>query len=248
MQIDLTGKVALVTGSAHRVGKAIALELARRGANQVIHYNGSGDKAPETVVAIQALGVRAISHKADLSDLAQVDGLFTAIEAEYGRLDILVNSASIFDPGNLATLSLDAWQRSLDVNLTAPFLCSQRAVRLMRRNASANNGVIVNICDESVNKGFVTYPQHSVSKAGLLMLSRLSARSFAPDIRVNAVVLGSVLRPPDYDDTRWNASAMRTLLKRNGTVEDVARAIAYLVTEDYLTGTVLMVDGGEALT
>ncbi len=247
MRSELADKVALVTGSGQRVGRAIALELARRGAHQLIHYHSSVEKAQQTIAEVQALGVRAVGHHADLSDSAQVDGLFAAVQAAYGRIDILVNSAAIFDRGDLATLSLDDWQRSLSVNLTGPFLCTQHAVAAMRRNQGPNHGAIVNICDGSVSKGFVNYPQHSVSKAGLMMLTRLSARSFGPDIRVNAVVVGRVLRSPDYDIVRWNNTIDRVPLKRAGDAEDVARAVTYLVEEDYLTGTFLTVDGGESL-
>jgi len=244
MHQSLAGKVALVTGSAHRVGKAIALELARRGAHQLIHYSASETEAAQTVAEVQALGVQAISFRADQSDPAQVAALFEAVSAHFGRLDILVNSASIFEQADLLTLSLADWQRTLSINLTGPFLCSQRAVPLMRVNGG---GVIVNIADNSGRHGSPTYPQHSVSKAGLLMLTQVSARAFGPDVRVNAVIPGAMLRPPDYDDARWAKAYANTPLRRAGSAEDVARAVAYLAEEDFTTGTVLNIDGGEAL-
>lgn len=245
MRRDLTGKVALVTGSAHRVGKAIALELARRGVHQVVHYSSSEEEALQTSDEIAAVGVQTIRLKADQSDPAQVSGLFETIQAKFGRLDILVNSASIFQKADFLTLSYDEWQRTLAVNLTGPFLCTQHAARLMRANG--HSGVIINISDNSVFKGWPSYPAHSVSKSGLLMLTKVTARALAPDIRVNAVVPGMVLEPPGFDEVQWQRDAQRVPIKRPGCAEDVARAVVYLAEEDYLTGAVLTVDGGESL-
>jgi pteridine reductase len=245
MRRDLNGKVALVTGSAHRVGKAIALELARRGVHQIVHYNSSDAEAMQTADEISALGVQAVRIKADQADPAQIEKLFEAIQAHFGRLDILVNSASIFDQGDLLTLSFDDWERSLATNLTGPFLCTQQAARLMRN--TGRGGVIINISDESGLKGWAAYPQHSVSKAGLLMLTKVAARALAPDIRVNALVPGMILPPPGYDPATWERNAQRMPLKRAGDPEDVACAVGYLAEEDYLTGVVLTIDGGEAL-
>lgn len=245
MKADLSGKIALVTGSAHRVGRAVALELARRGCHLMVHYNGSADKAAETVEEIRALGVRAESFRADMAEPDQIAALFAEIKRVYSRLDILVNSASIFDTGVLIDLSLEDWERSIRVNLTAPFLCTQHAARMMRE--AGVPGAIVNISDLGGLHGEPSYPQHSVSKAGLLMLTRVAARSLGPDIRVNAVIPGMVLRPPDMDEATWDKLAGRVPLQRDGSAEDVARAIAYLLSEDYLTGTVITVDGGEHL-
>ncbi len=245
MRHELTGKVALVTGSAHRVGKAIALELARRGVHQVIHYSSSEKEAIQTSDEIAALGVQTMRFKADQSDPAQVNRLFEAIRAKFSRLDILVNSASMFQKADFLTLSYEDWQRTLAINLTGPFLCTQHAARLMRGNGQG--GVIVNISDGSVFKGWPSYPAHSVSKSGLLMLTKVAARALAPDIRVNAIVPGMVLEPPGFDDAEWQRSAQRMPIKRPGSAEDVARAVAYLAEEDYLTGAVLTVDGGESL-
>ena len=244
MRQDLHGKVGLVTGSAHRVGKAIALELARRGMNQIIHYHTAAAAAVETLAEVRALGVRVISFQADQADSAQIAALFAAVQAEFGRLDVLVNSAAGFDQADLLTLDLADWNRTLAVNLTGPFLCMQQAVRLMRIH---DGGVIINISDESGWRGMARYPAHSVAKAGLLMLTEVAAKAFAPDVRVNAVIPGAVLRPPGYDDERWARAYRNVPLQRPGTGEDVARAVAFLAEEDYLTGTTLTVDGGESI-
>lgn len=243
MQVELRGKVALVTGSAHRVGKVIALELAKHGVHQVIHYHGSAEQAEETLQEVRALGVDAISVRADQSDPTEVDMLFNTLRAHFGRLDILVNSAATFQRADLMTLSLEDWQHTLNINLTGPFLCTQRAAALMREGGQG--GVIINIADIGGLKGWVNYPHHSVSKAGLLMLTRVAARALAPDIRVNAVVPGAVLQPPNYSNEQWKKSTQPIPIGHPGTAEDVARAVVYLASEDYLTGTVLTVDGGE---
>lgn len=240
--MNLSGRNALVTGSAHRVGKAIALDLAAAGAHLVVHYNTSQDAARETAAEIAALGRRVVALPADLSQPAQINALFARIEAEFGALDVLVNSASIMETGDAATLSLEAWNRSLSVNLTAPFLCAQHAARLMR---SRDQGVIVNIADGSALRPWATYPAHSVSKAGLVMLTQVLARAFAPAIRVNAVCPGPVLKPPDWDEARWARVGQNTLLKRTGSGYDVARAVRCLIENDYITGETLVVDGGE---
>lgn len=246
--MNLANRIALVTGAAHRVGKAIALELAAAGAQLVIHYNTSEDAARKTVAEIQALGAnaerstRAVSLPADLSRPEQINALFARIEAEFGALDVLVNSASIMETGDAATLSLEAWNRALTVNLTAPFLCAQHAARLMQ---GRDEGVIINIADGSALRPWATYPAHSVSKAGLVMLTQVLAKAFAPAIRVNAVCPGPVLKPPDWDEARWARVGQNTLLKRTGSGYDVARAVRCLIENDYITGETLVVDGGE---
>lgn len=240
--MNLVNGVALVTGAAQRVGKVIALELAGAGADLVIHYNSSESAARKTVAEIQALGRHALALRADLSQPAQIDSLFTRVEAEFGALDVLVNSASIMESGDARTLPLEAWSRSLAVNLTAPFRCAQHAARLMQ---GRREGVIVNITDGSALRPWAAYPAHSVSKAGLVALTQVLAKALAPNIRVNAVCPGPVLKPPGFDEARWTRLAQRTLLKRAGSGYDVAHAVRFLIENDYVTGETLVVDGGE---
>jgi len=243
MRIDLTGKVALVTGSAHRVGKAIALELAAHGVHQVIHYFQSETKAIQTEQEIQNLGVKTLRMGSDLGDPKQIATLFEAIRERFGHLDILVNSASVFEKSSLPNVALDEWTRSLNVNLSAPMLCMQAAVRLMPETG----GAVVNILDMNALKGNPNRVSHSVSKAGLLMLTQLAARTLAPHIRVNAVVPGPVLISPTATAEQWEQHGIKLPVKRVGTVEDVARGVVYLVSEDFITGEILTVDGGEHL-
>jgi len=241
--MELTGKVAVVTGSAHRVGKTIAMALARAGAHIVVHYHGSS-QAPATVAEIEALGVRAIGVAADLASPAGATAVFEAAAREFGGVDVLVNSASNFQKANVLTLSPEDWQDTLNINLSAPFFCAQLAARSMLERGG---GAIVNIVDLSALRPWATYPAHSVSKAGLVMLTQVLAKALAPTIRVNAVASGPVMKPDDWSDARWQATGAHTLLKRTGSGYDVARAVLFLLREDYVTGTTVRVDGGRSI-
>jgi NAD(P)-dependent dehydrogenase (short-subunit alcohol dehydrogenase family) len=259
MRVRINQQVALVTGGAHRVGKAIAVELARQGAHIVVHYNTSGeDSVRATVQEIKSLGVDALSVQADLSQPEGVEALFAAVRQRFGKLHILINSASIFQKRGLLEITLEEWRQTMDINLTAPFLCTQQAAALIRETLNhepdeettisrAESGCIVNIGDRGSLSPWVEYAHHGISKAGLLMLTKVSAASLGPDIRVNMVIPGAVLKPPDYSEEQWLKSGLKTPLRRTGAAEDVARAVAYLVTESFVTGAVLEVDGGAAL-
>ena len=242
--MNLTDKVVLVTGGAHRVGKAIALELARAGAHVAVHYRSAGAAVTDTIAEIEALGVRAVAVQADLSTEAGVAALFAQVEAAFGGLDVLVNSAAGMEPGDVRTLTREAWQRVLDLNLTAPFFCAQGAAALMSQRGG---GAIVNIGDLAGRQPWAKYPAHSVSKAGLEMVTQVLAKALAPEIRVNTVVPGPVLKPDDWDEAKWARSGAHTLLKRTGSGYDVARAVRFLLESDYVTGTSLVVDGGRLI-
>ncbi len=243
--MDLQGKVALVTGGAIRVGKAISLELAAAGADIVVNYNSSAGPAEETVAEIQKLGRRAIAQQADVSQGDQVQRLIDRAVSELGRLDVLVNSASVWRRTPWAELDEAEWDRQIAVDLKGPFLCARAAAPHL---AAHGDGAIVNIVDLSAFAPFPNFLPHSVAKAGLLNMTYSLAMELAPAVRVNAIAPGPVLPPPDYTEQQLAASARRTLLKRWGTPEDVARAVRYLVEAEYVTGAVLPVDGGERLT
>ncbi len=248
MQVKIEKKVALVTGSAHRVGKAIALEMANRGANIVIHYNSSSDTVVrDTVQDMKSMGVDALAVQADISTAEGVTHLFESVVEHFGTLHILVNSASIFQQRELLDVSLDDWQKTMAINVTAPLLCTQAAAELMAKNTPPG-GAIVNILDRGAVMPWKEYAHHGVSKAALAMLTQTSAVALGPDIRVNAVLPGPVERPDDVTQEQWEAVGNKTLLNRVGAAEDVARAVAYLVTESFLTGTTIHVNGGRHLT
>ena len=249
MQADLTDKVALVTGSAHRVGRAIALELARCGAHIVVHYHSSSpDAARSTVQDAKSLGVDAFAVQADVGTAEGVTQIFAAVQEHFGRLHVLVNSASNFQKRQLLEVTLEEWQETLAINLTGPFLCTQAAAALMRQN-DPPGGVIINIGDRGSLEPWPDYAHHGISKAGLLALSQVSAASLGPDIRVNTVIPGPVMKPAgrSMSDADWAKVGQRLPLRRTGHAEDVARAVAYLAGEDFLTGAVLHVNGGEHL-
>jgi NAD(P)-dependent dehydrogenase (short-subunit alcohol dehydrogenase family) len=240
----LADRVALITGGAHRVGRGIALALARAGAHVVVHYHTAAHEADETVQAIAALGRRALAVQADLRDPAQVERMFDAAAAHFTHLDVLVNSAGIMERTDALEISVEQWDRTLEVNLRAPFLCSQHAARRM---PAEGGGVIVNIADVAGLRPWPHYVHHSVSKAGLIMLTQTLALALAPRVRVNAVVPGPVAMPQGWEAEHWRSIWERLPLQRAGTPDDVGAAVVYLAQADFATGSVLTVDGGDLL-
>lgn len=246
MQQELNGKVALVTGSARRVGRAIMLGFARAGAHVVIHHSSSDDDAATAAEEARALGVETLIVKADLKHYGEAARLFDEISARFGRLDVLVNSASNFEQKDFLDIPPDEWDAVMNVNLRAPFWCTQFAGRMMREAGIA--GAVVNIADNSGLRPWSARPHHSISKAGLIMLTEVSARALAQyQIRVNCIVLGPILPAPDQDEATWSKVEARLPLKRSGEPDDAARAAVFLATNDYITGAALRVDGGEWL-
>lgn len=248
MQIDLNNQVAIVTGSAHRVGRAIALALAKEGVHIVVHYNSAAsDVVRDTMQDIRSLGVDAITVQANLAQPGGVATLFEAVAGHFGRLDILINSASVFPKGDIMDVTLESWQTTLDVNLTAPFLCTQAAVRMFRQRHPVS-GCIINILDRGAVMPWTRRPHHGISKAGLWMLTQTCAMSFAPDVRVNAIMPGPVMPVPGTKDEDWQKiGESHTLLRRAGNADDIGRAAVYLAREDFITGALLPVNGGEHL-
>lgn len=249
MYIDLSDKVALVTGSARRVGKAIALELARNGVHIMVHYSGSTpEEVRETMLEIKSCGVDAYDVQADLNQTAAVDTIIEALQEKFGRLDILVNSASVFQKRNLMDVTLEDWQTTMNINLRAPFLLTQAAARMMQTNTPIG-GSIINICDRGTDGPWPEYAHHGISKAGLWALTQVSAVSLGPHIRVNAIVPGPVMKPAgkSMSDDEWSKLGDQNPLKTVGEATDVGRAVVYLARESFLTGALIHVNGGEHL-
>jgi 3-oxoacyl-[acyl-carrier protein] reductase len=243
---DLKDKVVCVTGAARRVGRAIALEFARQGAHLVIHHNASDADAASAAAEARALGVEALIVKANQSDPDDVARMFATIRTRYGRLDVMVNSAAGFTRTPLLAIDFAEWQSVLGVNLTGPFLCTQHAARLMIEGGQG--GAIINISDNSGLKPWAARPAHSVSKAGVIMLTQVSALNLAEhNIRVNCVVPGPVLRPAGEPEEVLDQIARALPLKHIGEPSDIARACVFLATNDFATGTILRIDGGEGL-
>lgn len=242
--MDPRGKFALVTGAAHRVGRALALGLARAGADVAVHYHSSESKAGRTTEAIKSLGRNAVGLRADLSDPDACGALVAAAAQRLGGLDILVNSASLFESAPFEAITAEAWDRVHAVNLRAPFLLTRAAAPLLRER----NGAVVNIADLAGVQAWRSFAHHGVSKAGLIHLTRISARALAPAVRVNCIVPGTVLPPEDYTEEQVGRSVSRAALERIGSPEDVVQALLFLIRSDFATGSVVTVDGGRLLT
>ncbi len=240
--MDPKGKTALVTGGAHRVGKAITLALARAGANVVINYHASANAAEETAAEAGALGVGTLISQANVSDRQQVEAMVAAAKDRFGSIDILVNGASRFEKTPFPTQDVSAWHRVLDILIHGSFYCANAVAPLMLERGE---GAIVNIVDLAAWEPWPDFAAHSVGKAGLMALTHQLALELAPAIRVNAVAPGPVLPPPDYTEAQMARVAQRTLLNRWGVADDVSQAILYLIQADYVVGEVIIVDGGE---
>ena len=238
--MELAGKVALVTGAARRVGRAIALATARAGADVAVHYNRSGAQAQAAVEEIQAVGVAAEAIRADLADPAEIESMFSGIRERFGRLDVLVNSAAVFDRTPIESLTAEQWDAEMAVNARAAALCIRWAVPLM-----ADGGTIVNIADVAAEKGWAGFPAYCASKAALLALTRSAAMALAGrNIRVNAVAPGVVQWQEGATEGEKQDVLSRVPLRRAGSADDVAAAVVFLARHDYMTGQNLRVDGG----
>jgi 3-oxoacyl-[acyl-carrier protein] reductase/pteridine reductase len=244
--VELSGKVALVTGGAIRVGKAITLMLAQAGAHVVVNYNSSAGPAQETLAAAQAAGVEGLAVQCDVADLDAVQAMVAQIEDRFGGVDVIVNAASLF--GKIKVPLADpqqdiaTWHQVTRISIDGAFYVSSLLAPGM---LARGGGAIVNIVDLSVWKPWPGFTAHAVGKAGLMALTQQLALELAPTVRVNAVAPGPVLAPPEYGEAQKAKIADRTLLDRWGTPEDVAHAVRYLLEADYVTGEVIYVDGGE---
>ena len=243
--METTGKVALVTGAGVRVGKRIALALAGTGMHVAVHYHSSAGPADETVSEIRALGVEADAFPGDLSRTESVRALIDAIDARWGRLDVLVNSAAIFPRTPWDEIDEAVWDRTLDVNLKAPFFTAWHAIPLMRRGGG---GKIINIADWAGLRPYRNYLPYVISKGGIITMTKAMAKELAPEIAVNAIAPGPVMLPEDFDPAAAERIRKGTLLQRLGSPDDIAQSAVYLVAmTDFVTGHVLVVDGGRLI-
>lgn len=238
-----TDSVALVTGGGVRVGRAVALGLAEDGYDLLVSYRTSAAGAEEVAEAVRGLGRRVRIVRADLSEEAGTVRLARAAGESFGRLDLLVNSASTFVAGDLLEVAIEDWDAVMAVNLRAAFLMVRETADLLR----AARGSIVNIVDLSALQPWTRHPVHSVAKAGLLHLTRVMARRLAPEVRVNAIAPGAVLLPEHYSEADAERLRDRVPLRRLGTPGDVVEAVRFLARAEYVTGEVIVVDGGVGL-
>lgn len=236
-------RTALVTGGARRIGRAISLGLAEAGFDVVVNHHASPGEAHEVVERIRGLGQRAEAVQADVSDSVQVAELARVVEDRFGRLDLLVNNASLFQPRRLLEVEEEEWDRVMAVNLKAPFLVLKATAHLLE----ANGGTVVNLVDLSALQPWTEYAHHAVSKAGLLHLTRVMARAMAPRVRVNAIAPGTVLPPDDADEATRERSREAAAVGTLGTPDDVVHTLLFLHRSPFITGEVLVVDGGRSL-
>ena len=238
----LQGRVALVTGAAKRIGRAVAVRLAEEGADVVVHYRSSKEDAAGAVAEIEKIGRRAVAIQADLGDVSQIKRLIAETGKQFGRLDMLVNSAANFLPSSIVSTTEQVWDASLDTNLKAPFFCAQAAAPLLKRS----RGAIINFADVGGLLAWTGYIAHSVSKAGVVMLTRCLAKELAPEVRVNAIAPGTITMPGDPPE--WEEDYIKLAqLRRSGRPSDVAETVVFLVRSEFITGQLIVVDGGRTL-
>jgi NAD(P)-dependent dehydrogenase (short-subunit alcohol dehydrogenase family) len=232
----------MVTGAAKRLGRAVALRLAEEGADVVIHYRSSQALAQDAVKEIEKHGRRAVAIAADLSEVSEIKRLVDEAGKHFGRLDILVNSAANFLPASMVSTTEEIWDSALDTNLRAPFFCAQAAAPWLRRT----HGVIINFADIGGFLGWTGYIPHSVSKAGVAMLTKVLAKALAPEVRVNAIAPGTITMEGDPPEMEADF-IKRASLQRSGGPSDITDAVVFLALAKFITGQVLVVDGGRTL-
>jgi pteridine reductase len=235
--------LALVTGASRRLGRALALELGRQGYAIGLHFNTSADQAAATANDIKKMGVPVFPIQADLSDPQEIARLFEEVAILPHPLKILVNSAAVMQRQNVIEISAAEWDATLALNLRAPLLCAQQAAKLMKESG----GLIVNITDAGTARIWTGFPAYIISKAALDNLTRLLARALAPSIRVNSIAPGLIFPQADSTSPEWARLVNRLPIPRSGTVEEVTKALIYLIKNEYVTGQSIVVDGGYQL-
>jgi len=238
--VDPKGRVALVTGGARRVGRALALALADGGARIAIHHHESPADAASLIDQLSARGIEAVAFQYDLREADAPDRLVADVVDHFGTLDILVNSAAVMVRSPLEDITFDQWDDTFALNLRAPFFCARAAERAM----GERGGVIVNLADLAGIEAWPAYAAHGISKAGVIHMTRVLARILAPRVRVNAIAPGAVLLPESWSADDAAHLERTTPLHRLGSPNDVAQAMLYLIEADYVTGDLIVVDGG----
>jgi NAD(P)-dependent dehydrogenase (short-subunit alcohol dehydrogenase family) len=242
--MDIKDSVVLITGAALRVGHATALYLAQQGAHIAFSYYLPDEPWQQTQIEIEVCGVKSLACQTEIRDAAQVKGLVEATVNEFGRVDVLINNASIWLKSPFLDITEAQWDLAIDVNLKGPFLASQAVAPHM---LAQGRGVIINITDLSAFQVWPGYAHHAASKAGLVSLTKSLAVELGPAVRVNAIAPGTILLPenPSPEKVKWATD--KSVLKRVGSPQDLARLVAFLITSDFVTGSVYFMDGGRSL-
>lgn len=236
-------RVALVTSGAVRLGRAISLGLVGAGYNLLVVYRSSEELAQILRKKVLAAGRRCELIQVDLTDSDAAESVVRYAEDTYGRLDLLVNSAASFEPRPLLAVEAEHWDRVMSLNVRAPHLLVRAAAEML----ADVKGSVINITDLSAFQPWLDYPHHAVSKAALTQLTRIQARALAPNVRVNAIAPGTVMRPSGWPDDQWQELVDKAPLGNIGSSSDVVEAALYLAGARYVTGQVLTVDGGRLL-
>lgn len=243
--MEIESKVAIVTGGAVRIGRAISLGLARQGCHLLIHYASSSGSAEEIRDLARAEGVKAEIYQANLQEAASAGEVIAAGYSFFGRTDILINNAAVFLEGGLLETTLEMWDRQFAINLRAPFLLSQAFARLLE---DGDRGAIININDARIFRPAPDHFAYRMTKSALLALTETLALDLAPSITVNAVALGAILPPHDRGDLYLQNLAQKKIpLRMPGEPEMVSDGVLYLLGQDFLTGVTIKIDGGEFL-
>ncbi|MGB8276237.1 MAG: SDR family oxidoreductase [Alphaproteobacteria bacterium] len=235
---------ALVTGAAHRIGRAIAMDLARHGFAVAVHYNRSRDEALAAVAEIESSGGRAVALRADLTREDDLAGLVSAAAEALGPLGLLVNNASVFEVDEVATATRATWDTNMETNLRAPFVLAQNFARQVPDRAQ---GVIVNLIDQRVWNLTPYFATYTASKGGLWILTRTLALSFAPKIRVNAIGPGPVLPSKRQTREQFERQCRSMPLKRGAELSEICAAVRFILEARSMTGQMIALDGGQHL-
>ncbi len=244
--MNLEGKTAVITGGAIRIGRALTLALANEGCQIFIHYGRSADPAQETREEARALGVEAEIHQADLANDQEVKGIIPAAAKRFGHVDILINNAAIFpETDSFRDTDTALWNKLFNINLRAPFSLSQAFARQL---PNSTQGKIINILDARGRRTGQDHFAYRLAKGGLWQMTEMLALELAPDVTVNGVALGAILPPPGAAQTYLDQMAQtRVPLKRAGSPELVAENVRHLLRQDFLTGVIIPIDGGQFL-
>jgi pteridine reductase len=236
-------KTALITGSSKRIGRAIAEHLASEGWNIIIHYNSSGERAQKltNLLSKKYPQQRFISIKANLTAQLGVKSLIPKVISEMGQISLLINNASVFNPGCIADTDYELFDNQFDVNLKAPFFLIRDFAKYCKK------GVIINFADTRITKNRSDYAAYTLSKKCLWELTKMAALEFAPNIRVNAVAPGLTLPPEGKGEEYLQKLAKKIPMKSPGDIQEIRKSIDYILDNDHLTGQLLFNDGGENL-
>jgi pteridine reductase len=243
--MELRGKAVLVTGGALRVGRAIALALAERGANVAINYNRSSQAADQTESEIKSHGVESLAVQGDISNVSAVEKMIQTVVGHFGSLDVLVNSAAIYEKTPLDRVSEADWDSHLDINLKGSFFCAKFAGAQMLKQ---RRGKIINFADWAAVRPYADYLPYCISKAGIIAMTRGLAKSLAPHVQVNCIAPGPILLPSDFTEEETQRVIDATPLKRLGSPQDITATVIFLVeASDFITGAMINVDGGRLI-